>query len=346
MLTALAIFLAIATLLMLAVHPVAGVVLLFISKPIIDATWDVPLFLEMPLTQIISGLVPIIVICRMLVAKKDESFHAMPLKWMWLIYVCYAAIFSVFILYGQDLKSAANIFLRYLNGFAGFYMLQAFFQQNSRMKLIFLAMMIGGLFPIGVGLYQLATGMTWQAQEIEGMSRNVGMYHDAISIRHYAMQTILATLLFGSLFNYQHIVQLAGRLLYLSLATIVMANAYSKAGFLTLGLWIGCWNGLQRRFASLSMLVLLGFLGGTYYASQHIDAILQIFHKEIDFIGGTGGAERTFNGRWYIWQEMSIEWGKLDWQKNINPLVISLTTLTNGIYFVKLKTSKNIFIKR
>ena len=114
MLTALAIFLAITTLLLLVVHPVAGVVLLFISKPIIDATWDVPLFLEMPLTQIVAGLVPIIVIGRMLVAKADESFRVMPLKWMWLIYVCYAAIFSALILYSQDLKSAANIFLRYL----------------------------------------------------------------------------------------------------------------------------------------------------------------------------------------------------------------------------------------
>ena len=313
MLTALTIFLAIATVLMLAVHPVTGVVLLFISKPIIDATWDVPLFLEMPLTQIISGLVPIIVIGRMLVAKKDESFHAMPLRWMWLLYVCYAAIFSVFILYSQDLKTAANIFFRYLNGLAGFYMLQAFFHRDNRLKLIFIAMMLGGLFPLGIGLYQLATGTTWQSQAIEGISRNIGLYHDAIVIRQYALQTILAILLFGSLFAHQHILQLAGRLLYLSVATVVMAKAYSKAGFLTLGLWIGCWNGLQRRFASLSMLVLLGFLGGSYYASQHIDAILQIFHKEIDFIGGTGGAERTFNGRWYIWQEIFSEWGKLDW---------------------------------
>lgn len=313
MLTALTVFLAIATLLMLAVHPVTGVVLLFISKPIIDATWAIPLFLGMPLTQIIAGLVPIFVAGRMIIAKNDESFQLMPLKWIWLVYVCYAGIFSAFILYNQDPQSAANIFFRYGNGLAGFYMLQAFFHQGHRQKLIFLAMMIGGLFPIGVGLYQLATGATWQTQDIEGISRNIGMYHDAITIRHYAMQAILAILLFGSVFTHQHILQLAGRWLYLSLATVIMAKAYSKAGFLTLGIWVGCWNGLQRRFLILSFLALLGFLAGSYYATQHIGQIMQIYHKEIDFIEGKGEAKRTFNGRWYLWQEMYSEWDQLDW---------------------------------
>jgi hypothetical protein len=313
MLTAFAITLAIGTLLMLAVNPVIGIVLLFISKPIIDATWDVPLFLGMPLTQIISGLVPIFVVGRMVIAKNDESFRLMPLKWIWLVYVCYAAIFSAFILYNQDPQSAANIFFRYGNGFAGFYMLQAFFHQDHRQKLLFLAMMIGGLFPIGVGLYQLATGTTWQVQDIEGISRNIGMYHDAITIRHYAMQTILAIFLFGSVSTHQHILQLAGRWLYLSLAIAVMAKAYSKAGFLTLGLWVVCWNGLQKRFLAVSFLALFGFLGGSYYATQHIDQIVQIYHKEISFIQGQGEAERTFNGRWYLWQQMYGEWGQLDW---------------------------------
>jgi hypothetical protein len=313
MLTVLAIFLAVTTLLMLAVHPISGVLLLFVSKPIIDATWDVPLFLEMPLTQIISGLVPIVVVGRMFMAKEEEAFGVMPLKWLWLMYVCYAALSSVFILYSQDPKTAANIFFRYLNGLAGFYMLQAFFNRDSHLKLIFFGMMLGGLFPIGIGLYQLATGTTWQSQEIEGITRNIGLYHDAIVIRQYALQTILATLLFGSLFSNAHIIQLTGRLVYLSAATLVMAKAYSKAGFLTLGLWTVCWNGLQRRYASLSILVLLGVLGGTYYASQHVEAISQIFHKEINYIEGTGGAERTFNGRWYVWQEMLSDWGKLDW---------------------------------
>jgi hypothetical protein len=313
MLIALAFFLAITTLLLLVVHPVAGVVLLFISKPIIDATWDVPLLLGMPLTQIISGLVPMFVAGRMIIAKNDESFLLMPLKWIWLVYVCYAGIFSAIILYNQDPQSAANVFFRYANGIAAFYMLQAFFHQSHRQKLIFLAMMIGGLFPIGMGLYQLATGKTWQAQDIEGIIRNIGMYHDAITIRHYAVQTILAILLFGSVFTHQHILQLAGRWLYLSLATVVMAKAYSKAGFLTLGIWVVCWNGLQRRFLILSFLALFGFLAGSYYATQHIDQIVQIFHKEIDFIEGKGEAERTFNGRWYMWQEMYSDWNKLDW---------------------------------
>lgn len=313
MLLSIAIALALITLLALALRPIAGVALLFISKPIIDANWDQLLVLEMPLTQVFSGLVPIVIIGRMLIASTNESLREMPLKWIWLVYVSHAALFSLFILYNQDPKSGANIFLRYMNGFVGFYMLQAFFQSERHLKIIFLAMMIGGLFPIGIGLYQIATGATWQSQDIEGLTRNVGMYHDAITVRHYAMQTILATLLFGSMCTSQNIIQLIGRTLYMLAATLVMAKAYSKAGFLTLGIWVCGWNALHRRLLNLSLLATIGILAGTYYGAQHLDDIQQIFHKEIAFLGGTGEANRTFNGRWYIWQEMADEWSKFDW---------------------------------
>ncbi|NGZ96158.1 MAG: hypothetical protein CV089_08535 [Nitrospira sp. WS110] len=313
MLTILSITLAIATLLMLVIHPVTGVILLFISKPIIDATWDQPIVLEMPVTQIISGLVPIALLSRMLLANMDESLRAMPLRGLWILYVCYAGVFSLLIFYNQGPQSGANIFFRCLNGMTGFYMLQAFFHKAARLKIVLLAMVIGGLFPIGVGLYQIATGATWQAQNVEGISRNIGLYHDAITIRHYALQTILATLLLGSLFTHQHIVYSIGRLLYMATATIVMAKAYSKAGFLTLGIWAALWNGLQKRFVTISLMILLGLLVGTYYASQQLGDILQIFHKEIAFVDGKGDAHRTLNGRWYIWQTMFSEWVALDW---------------------------------
>jgi len=61
------------------------------------------------------------------------------------------------------------------------------------------------------------------------------------------------------------------------------------------------------------LLGLIGISGGSYYATQHIGQIMQIYHKEIDFIEGKGEAKRTFNGRWYLWQEMYSEWDQLDW---------------------------------
>ncbi len=310
----LTIVLAVVTLLALFVYPVAGVALLFICKPIVDANWNHLVFLDLPLTQIMSGLVPLAVIFHMLLSKPDEGLGRMPLKGIWLAYTVYLSFAAWLILFNQDLRSGSNVLFRHLNGLVGFYMVQAWFHNEKRIKLLLVALILGGLFPIGVGAYQLATGTVWrlEGQTIEGIVRTVGLYHDAITIRHYSFQTILALLLFVALSPYQSLLVKAGLLFYVAVATVVMAKAYSKAGLLLLVLWGSCWSLLQKKLITFAVLIAGGLCLSLYLASDYLAQALTIYQKEIGYLSGKTEAVRTLNGRWYIWQDMYAEWSKLD----------------------------------
>src|SRR5262245_28918811 len=145
------------SILVLIASPMAGMVLVFIVKPFIDASWGQPIFGQFLLTEVYSGLISVILLARMIVAEEDQAFGRMPLKWLWFGYSLCIFTFSVIIAYNDELKTGANVFFRYINGLVGFYFLQAFFRQDNRFKWFLLALLIGGLFPMGLGAYQTAT---------------------------------------------------------------------------------------------------------------------------------------------------------------------------------------------
>ncbi len=315
MLFALAVTLSVAALIAFVADPALGVMLLFIAKPIVDANWGAVLFLGMPLTQVVAGLVPLCMLLHMGIAKPEASLSRMPLKWLWLAYAGYLSS-SVWLTIGQgDPWLGANVTLRTVNGLTGFYMVQAFCRDGRRLKQFLYALVLAGLFPIGVGLYQLATGVTWRVefQEIEGLMRNVGLYHDVIMVRHVAFQTALAVLLIGAVAPPpSRSIRVIG-LLYLAATIAVMFKAYSKAGFVILALWALSWTILQRKTRTLMLLLLATALGGAYLATSITGDLATIFQKELGFLGGQVEADRTLNGRWYLWQEMIADWSSTPW---------------------------------
>jgi hypothetical protein len=315
MLIELAVALSVGTLLLLCINPIAGVAALFIAKPLIDATWGHRVLFDLPLTQIISGLVPLVILPRLLFGGAEQSLRTMPLRWIWLLYASYLTVAAMTIVYNEGVQSGLNIWLRHINGLVGFFMIQAFFHEGHKLKQLLVALIVAGLFPIGVGLYQLITGTVWggDEQQVEGIIRNVGLYHDAITVRHYAFQTILALFLYGALVARTHLAVRAGLLLYMAMATVVMAKAYSKAGLLILALWAASWMILQRRLVPLMVLVGTVTAFSMFAASDYLQQVLAIFQKELGFLAGNVAADRTFNGRWYIWHGMFLEWEKLGW---------------------------------
>ena len=293
--------------------PMTGVALLFIAKPVVDATWRELLVAGMPLTQIVAGLVPLVVLGHMLTASKEAQLTRMPLWPLWSVYTIVLSLSVVQIIAGQDLRAGFSVMLRHLNGLIGFYMVQAFFRTEREIKLFLTALIVAGLFPMGMGLYQLATGIVWQGEEqqVEGIIRNVGLYHDAITIRQYALQTILAILLYAALFPPQRLGGTTGLWAFAGLSVVVLSKAYSKAGLVILGLWALSWTLLRRKLVVFIALLGIGAVVGTYLASSYLGEVLRIYQKELGFLSGTVAADRTFNGRWYLWQEMLTEWGKL-----------------------------------
>src|SRR5690349_15946239 len=96
-----AVALSIAAFFAFLVNPPLGVAFIFIAKPIVDANWGQILFLGLPLTQVIAGLVPVCLLLHMTIAKPDASISRMPLKWFWITYAGYLST-VVWITIGQN----------------------------------------------------------------------------------------------------------------------------------------------------------------------------------------------------------------------------------------------------
>lgn len=300
------------SILCLTVNPAVGMVAVFIAKPFIDASWDLQLLFGLRLTETFSALIALILLAHMVVARNDKSLMRMPLKGMWLAYSVYILIFSMVIAYNDELKTGANIFFRYINGIIGFYFIQAYFRESKRFKWFLWALILGGLFPMALGLYQASTGFQWQEAQAEGLVRNTGIWHDGVNIRTYALQTIFGLLLYSALYVKAWNIPLkAMTLSYLAISTVVMVRVYSKAAFLTFALWVLCWTILRRQFAVLAVLSIAGLLVTTYYAGDLLNQIGTLFHKELGFLSGKVEGKLTFQGRWFGWVEMMNEWERL-----------------------------------
>lgn len=301
-------------LVMLAFNPRLGVLALFLVRPLVDATWAQPLLLGFKLTEIVSAATPLIILCRMGIDSGElRSFRDMPLKWLWIAWSLDVVLFSSAIMFSEGLTDGSSVLLRHLNGLAGFYMLQAYCRDKNELLRWAWIVVIAGLFPMATGAIEGVTGVHWKVTLGEdGVVRNIGLYHDAITIRYYALQTIMGLLLVAALTEKKSQLLKAALLAYGLVAVFVIKGAYSKSGFLTLGVWLLLWPLLQKQTKALAALTIGVALGVVYYSKQIMESVGFVFGKEISALQGTVGLERTFAGRWPMWNAALDEWRGFD----------------------------------
>ncbi|TWJ16710.1 hypothetical protein [Geobacter argillaceus] len=290
----------------LFIYPFYGIMLLFIVRPLVDTMYSYELIYGLHLTEIVSVLVPCIIAMRIVLdSDKILALKDMPLKYIWFIYAIYICFSSLIILYCQDLSSAANIFFRHINGFIGFYMVQAYFT-DKKIRYFFLSLVLAGVFPMTIGIYEFATNQHWKNTYSEGLLRNIGLYHDAITVRYYALQTILGIILYFSIYIRSYFVHVIA-FMYACASSIVMYKTYSKAGIIVLSTWLLVWAVFKRNILLLTLLICLG-ITAVCVENGVLTNITRIFQKEIGAVTGTGKSERIFEGRVYIWRDMVNEW--------------------------------------
>ena len=298
-------------LLFLIVNPAVGVLLIFLVRPFVDTTYGDDLGVGLRLTEIVSVIVPFLIIVHMTTAKGFTRFRYMPLNTIWLIWTADVVLFSSLIMSQEGMLAGLTILFRHLNGFTGFFMIQAFLRDGKGPRNFFLILMLAGLFPTGVGVYQILTGAEWKVTYAEGIVRNIGLYHDAITPRYYAMQTILGITVFATLYLRKAFLKQALAVVFTILAGAVMFKTYSKSGIATLALWFLEWTALQRKILLLVLAAFALMISATYYSSELIGHVEQLFNKEISAVEGTGQVQRTFAGRWYIWDQLWSDWQRL-----------------------------------
>jgi hypothetical protein len=301
--------LSIVALALLIAKPLWGVLGILIVKPLVDATWATPVLLDFKLTEIVSTAVPLILLGRMILgADHRRPFSSMPLHWIWLTWSLDVIAFSSFILLSQGWTEGLQVMMRHLNGLAGFYMLQAYCEDDRDFRRFAWALAIAGLFPIATGVIEGVTGVHWRVTLGEdNVVRNIGMYHDAITIRFYALQTIMGLFLIVSLSKRSTSLMLLS-LMYGLAAAFVLKGAYSKSGFITLGAWLILWPILRKDVKTLLGVGAALLVVAVYYSQEIMESFGFVFVKEIAAINGQVGVEHTFAGRWYLWEDMWNEW--------------------------------------
>lgn len=293
-----------------------GFPLVLAFKSIIDTAWASPLIGEFKLTECFSVSVTVLILIRLFLTPEGQrEFRRMPLKWVWVAYIVDLLIFSAIAIFVEGPLIALTMFFRHINGFIGFFVAQGYFSEERRTKRFLLALAAAGIFPMVVGLLEIGgvISVQWTQTEKAGLARHIGFYHDAITPRYYAEQTILVLFLYSALY-FKRIRQLANKLAALCLAIgslIVMYKTYSKSGLATLFMWTLQWTILQRKISMLIVLSVIGTVTLGYYSDSILDETYLIFHEEIGAVGGEVGIERTFTGRWYIWDPLIHKWDAL-----------------------------------
>lgn len=303
---------AVAAMVLLAFRPVWGICALFIVRPLVDTNWEQPVFLGLKMTEIVSGGVPLLVFAQMLFSQGGISIRTMPMKAIWILWLCDVAMFCTIIMVVEDPVIGLSMFFRHANGFIGFCMIQTFCMAEKDTRRFVWALVLAGLFPMGTGLYEIFTGNHWSITiGADFVIRNIGMYHDAITMRYYALQTIMGLLLLSGLYLKRQYLGYALTFIYGVAAALVVQKTYSKSGTLTLASWLLLWPLLRRKYQQVLGIAAIVVVAGAWYADAVMKSIGFIFAGELSVLSEGADVEKSFTGRWQIWYGLMDTWQQL-----------------------------------
>lgn len=274
------------------------------TKSIIDAFWNYKLG---PLSMLAIQGVLIPALFYPLIVKRK----LLPKSWLHSakIYVLALSLGIVWALLVKPLASLELILMN-INIFIGFLFIPLLVTTKERLRQFLLAMMICGIFPILISLYQWQTGVIFQERSSVGLSRYVGLYHDAFPVRFYGLMTLFSVLLYQFTFKFHRLLFKGFIFFLVSGAFLSVYLVFSKAGVGILGLWVVLLllfskSKIKQGFSVLIGLSVIFLVFGDAVSSN----IEQLFSKEIGYQSGqVTDARYTLAGRGYIWQEYWNFW--------------------------------------
>ena len=204
-----------------------------------------------------------------------------------------------------------NAFLSF-NSFLGFFLIPIFITNQKRLKQLLLAIIIGGVFPILVSLFQMQTGVIFHERATIGLTRYVGFYHDAFPVRFYGFMTLISVLIYQYVFKIRSIWIKVFLIVMASSAVVSIYSVFSKAGVGIFILWIVLMLLFSKSKIKQSFLIMIGlFVIFIVFGDVVVANIEQLFSKEVGYQSGEVKDVRyTLAGRGYIWEEYWQFWTK------------------------------------
>lgn len=321
-------FVVILTFLVLTVRkPKIAILLILITKPIIDATWEfrVPA-IGLNFLQIIGVLFPVIVFFIVYANRVQfRNYVALQLFGLFVFINCLSYFVSTFGV-GSTMLEGMFFFVKYLgilfqflNSFAGYLIIPFIFKSKDDHRELFWALILAGIFPAVTGLLQMGGFITGRTLRTTGdLMRLSGFYHDSVNMRIYSFQTLLAIYIYLS--NYIDLndkyynLKRTTCLAFIPVLLIIIYKGYSKAAMAIFVSWILIYFLFQRKvFTGAVFLVLLGV---AYVGNETLrNETEKLFYKEIMYTEGTMPAELEYTmlgGRFTYWGKALDEFEKQD----------------------------------
>ena len=299
------------SILLLLFSPANGVLFTFAFKPVIDATWD-KYFMGINCLKLIGAAFPVLILPRIMFSQ-EKGLFSLPLSGVGTLFFFSNLIGILFILvYSANYSNAAELFFRSLNAYVAIFLFSSFFCDRESFKKLLIFLLIAGLFPVGVGIFQALTGKLWQHRQTVGLIRNVGLYHDSFNIRAYGYQTISAILLYISYYCSDKSFKKILLYIYAGLCSFMIFKGYSKAGVTIFVIWTLCWSTFNKKILWLLLIPII--ILGINFATDNklVDDMETLFSKEIGVYSGVENERKIFSGRGFVWESIWESWKKKD----------------------------------
>lgn len=285
--------------------PYWGILITFAVNPIIAASWSYR-FGEFTLNHVIGVAVPALILPRL------HSQSVIAPNWQrWktcaIVFATGIGFGAITLLAAQEYVTAAEHCVHAVNGCMAFLFLGCFFGNRQGLRHLLIALLLGGLFPVATGIYQALTGTIWYERTTIGLTRYVGLYHDAVAIKHFGLQTLLAILLYLTYMRPRQLLRMA-LLGYAACCLVVVFNVYSKSALAILAAWLLIWSSFTRKFVWASLV--LAAVASLNWALDDIlvTSVKQLFWKEIAYQAGEADRQIILAGRFFIWEAVLAEW--------------------------------------
>lgn len=275
------------------------------TKSIVDAFWN---YQFGPLSiMAVQGLLIPFLFYKVLITRSD-----FPSLWrrtanIYIIALSFGIIWAVTY---KPIDLVKSLILN-VNIYLGFFLVPLLITDKNKLKQMLLAIMICGIFPVLVSIYQLQTGVVFgETRDTVGLTRYVGFYHDAFPVRFYGLMTLFSILLYQTIFKIKNVF-LNGYMISMSAGAFLSIYAvFSKAAVAILGIWVVTLllfsKSRVKQIFSVLIGVLVLFLVFGDAVSSNID---QLFSKEVGYqTGEVKDAKYTLAGRGYIWEEYWNFW--------------------------------------
>ena len=290
-------------------------VLFIILSPIVAASWQYRYF-SFSLVDIFYALFIIIFLVRLLLKKEDISDF--PYIKLFKIYFVIILFVSIYIGMNSGIVNSLDFFIKSLFMPIAFYLFLKYFTEFKSGKLLITGLILSGMFPLFFILSQKFIGNVGIFRQTRGLTRYVGLYHDAGTLDVFLIQSLIGVMLFWHYFLKKREKFLKTTLVVLFCLLLIGSYfLYTKTIFLTFALWLLAYLFMRRKIHVFVSVLVLIFFVNSISGQKIFSEINQVFSKEVEYVSGNLRPEAALSGRGGIWKKSLDIWQDLPFMEKV-----------------------------